>query len=286
MRRREAQSAMQPVTGRVPDGRVPAGRAAAGRAAAGRAIAGRGAVLRRPGAGEDLLTAWQSDPAAVLSSARCAGATILIASADFAADAASGERAASAIAGCGILAVISSGYGENFCTAVRKSGVLPICLPIGQITKLQDIVSAEQETLMTVDQASCEVTAGGKFSAVFKVAAGAARHVPGDPAGAGPSIPGDSEIAVGGRGVQAGSPAPGSARLADRIRAAQHRISSINVPADVRIQFQQRLVAVCEAMKAATADAARCERRLASLTVDLDRLAAAHDPGNPPDYNS
>jgi len=31
---------------------------------------------------------------------------------------------------------------------------------------------------------------------------------------------------------------------------------------DVRVHFQNRLVAVCDAMKAATADAARCEQRL------------------------
>ena len=277
---------MQPVTGRVPAGRVPAGRVPAGRVPAGRGVAGRGAILRRPGAGQDLLTAWQSDPAAVLSSARRAGATILIASADFTADAIPGERAASAMAGCGILAVISPGYGEIFHGAVTKAGVLPICLPIGHVTELQDIVEVDQETLLSVDQGGCVVTAGDEFSATFDAVSRGFPQLPRRPAGAGPSIPGDSEIVVGGRGGQAGPPARGSARLAGRIRAAQHRIAAIDMPSDVRVHFQNRLVAVCDAMKAATADAARCERRLAALTADLDRLTAAGEPGIPPDYNS
>jgi hypothetical protein len=168
---------------------------------------------------------------------------------------------------------------------VANSGVLPICLPIGQVVELQDIIDADQQTLITVDQGRHEVTAGDEFSAALVVAVPAGPELPGGHAGAGPPIPGDSEI-TGRTGGQAGLPASGSARLADRIRAAQHRIATIDMPFDVRVHFQNRLVAVCDAMKAATADAARCEQRLAALIADLDRLTAAREPGISPDYNS
>jgi len=222
----------------------------------------------------------------VLSSARRAGATILIASADFTADAIPGERAASVMAGCGSLAVISPGYGEIVCTTVANWGMHPICLPIGQVVELQDIIDADHRALITVDQGRHEVTAGDEFSAAFEVAVPVGPKLPGGHAAAGPAIPGDSEITGCRPGGQAGLPASGSAWLADRIRAAQHRIAAIDMPSDVRVHFQNRLVAVCDAMKAATADAARCERRLAALTADLDRLTAAGEPGIPPDYNS
>jgi hypothetical protein len=282
----------------VGGGAGPAGRGA-GPAGRGAVLRGRGAVLRGrgvaeqrrgpagPGAGPDLLTAWRADPDSVLSSARRAGAAILVAApGDFTADAISGERAASVMAACGILAVISPGYGEIFCVMVANSGVLPICLPIGQVVELQDIIDADQQTLITVDQGRHEVTAGDEFSAALVVAVPAGPELPGGHAGAGPAIPGDSEITGRRTGGQAGLPASGSAWLADRIRAAQHRIATIDMPSDVRVHFQNRLVAVCDAMKAATADTARCEQRLAALTADLDRLTAAREPGIPPDYNS
>src|SRR5712691_6243926 len=161
----------------VGGGTGPAGRGAVLRGG-GAVLRGRGAVLRGrgaaarrggageqrrgpagPGAGPDLLTAWRADPDSVLSSARRAGAAILVAApADFTADAIPGERAASVMAGRGILAVISPGYGEIFCIMVANSGVLPICLPIGQVVELQDIIDADQQTLITVDQGRHEVT--------------------------------------------------------------------------------------------------------------------------------
>ena len=52
---------------------------------------GRGAVLRRAGSDPDLLANWQADPGRVLGRAGYASATILIASADFAACPARGQ---------------------------------------------------------------------------------------------------------------------------------------------------------------------------------------------------
>jgi hypothetical protein len=250
---------MQPVTGRV--------------------VAGRGAVLRRPGAGQDLLAAWRADPAAVLGAARNAGAAILIVSADFATGA-----AGAAVARGGFVAVIAPKFDQIFRTAVTKGGVFPLCLPIGIVTELQDMVAADPAMQLTVDIDNGEVTAGDKFSAVFETA-GRAAAGPASGQAAAQQAPG-AGTEVPGRGSDRPLTAAEPAHLADRIRAAQLHMASLDMPADVRINLQRRLVAVCDSMKAATADPARCARRLASLTAELDRIAAASGPGNLPDLNS
>lgn len=250
---------MQPVTGRV--------------------VAGRGAVLRRPGAGQDLLAAWRADPAAVLGAVPNTGAAILIMSADFATGA-----AGAVVASGGFGAVIAPKFDQIFRTAVTKGGVFPLCLPIGRVTELQDMVMADPAMQLTVDVGNREVTAGGKFSAVFETA-GRAAGLAGGQAGGAEQAP---RAGAEGPGRGSGQPltATEPAHLADRIRAAQRYMASLDMPADVRINFQRRLVAVCDSMKAATADPARCARRLASLTAELDRIAAARGPGNLPDLNS
>lgn len=251
---------MQPVTGRV--------------------VAGRGAVLRRPGAGQDLLAAWRADPAAVLGAARNAGAAILIVSADFATGA-----AGAAVARGGFVAVIAPKFDQTFRTAVTKGGVFPLCLPIGIVTELQDMVVADPAMQLTVDIGNGEVTAGDKFSAVFETAGRAAAGSASGQAAAAQQAPG-AGTEVPGRGSDRPLTAAEPAHLADRIRAAQLHMASLDMPADVRTNLQRRLVAVCDSTKAATADPARCARRLASLTAELERIAAASGPGNLPDLNS
>jgi 3-isopropylmalate dehydratase small subunit len=259
----------------------------------GRTVAGRGAALRTSGPSQDLLAAWRADPARVLSEPRFAGAAILIVSAAFTAparhghsdNARSGLAAAAAVAGSGFLAMIAPGFGEIFCQAMTTAGVLPLCLPIGKVSELQDIVDAEPATPLIVDPGNQKVLAGDQFYAMFEIAGRAAGRPPGSQAGAGPPAR-SVDIALSERGSGDQLNTVESAQLADRMRAAQLRISCLDIPADVRIHLQRRLVAVCDAMKAATADPARCERRLASLTAELDRLAAARRPRKSPDCNS
>jgi len=239
----------------------------------GLVLRGHAAVLRDPGAGTGLLAAWQADPAVVLSAPSHAGAAILVAAAEFTTAAASAATA-SAIAGRGFLAVIAPGFSQICCHSITTAGVLPLTLPIGKVSALQDIVEADSATLLTVDSGNREVTAGDKFSAIFEIAGGASGQPPGSPAAARIQVGHGGDTGEPGLGSPDTFLAAGSAQLAGRIRAVQLYISSLDIPADVQIHLQRRLVAVCDAMKAATADPARCERRLASLATELNRLAA------------
>lgn len=283
---------------------------------------GRGATLRRAAAVPDLLASWRADPGLVLGRPEYAGATILIASPDFAAcparelavtgrvpagqvpagqavtqRPAAGEaaadraaasqdvarRAASALASHGFLVLASAGFDEIFCHNMTKSGVHPLCLSAGEISVLQDIVDADPATSFTVDFGNREMTAGDKFSAVFEIVSSARRQRQDSRADVSGAIRRGGEIAECAEGHPALLQAAGPATLAGRIRAAQHRIACLDVPADVRIHLQHRLVAVCDAMKSATADPARCERRLAALAAELDRLTAVPGPRARPD---
>jgi len=291
---------------------------------------GRGVALRRAGAVPDLLARWQADPALVLGRPGYAGATILIASRDFAACPARGqavtgqavtgqavtgqavtgqavtgqavteraagqraagqrataERAASALVSHLFVMMVSAGFDEIFCHSMTKSGVYLLCLPVSKISELQDIVDADPATLLTVDFGSHEMVAADKFSAVFEIVNGASGQLPGGRADDDEPARHGSKIAEPGRDREDSPQAAGQARLAGRIRASQHRIACLDVASDVRIQLQRRLVAVCDAMKAATADPARCEQRLASLAAELDRLTAAHGTTARPDHIS
>jgi 3-isopropylmalate/(R)-2-methylmalate dehydratase small subunit len=291
---------------------------------------GRGVALRRTGAVPDALARWEADPGLVLGRPEYAGATILIASPDFAACPARGqavtgqavtgqavtgqavtrqavtrqavtrqavaeraagqraaaERAASALASHGFVLVASAGFDEIFRHSMTKSGVCLLCLPAGKISELQDIVDADPVTLLTVDFGNREMVAADKFFAVFEIVNGASWQLLSGRADADEPARHGSKIAEPGGDREDSHQAAGQARLAARIRASQHRIACLDVAADVRIQLQRRLVAVCDAMKAATADPARCEQRLASLAAELDRLTAAHGTTARPDHIS
>ncbi len=196
------------------------------------------------------------------------------------------ERAASALAGYGFLAVIAPGFDENICHNMIKAGLLPLCLPIGKVTELQNMVDADPVTLLTVHIGNRELTAGDNFSAIFEIAGSVDGQLPGGWDGGRPAGHHDGNIAESARAGPAAFPAIASAQLADRIRAARRHISSVNMPSDVRIHLYRRLLALCDAMKAAAADPARCEQRLTALTAELDRLAATPGAGNSPAGNS
>jgi 3-isopropylmalate/(R)-2-methylmalate dehydratase small subunit len=276
---------------------------------------GRGAVLRLAGGDPDLLANWQADPGRVLGRPGCAGATILIASPDFAAYPARGqvvteqavteqavtghasagqavaqraaaERAGSALAGRGFLMVVSAGFDEIFCHGMTKSGVRLLYLPVSKISELQDMVDADPATPLTIDFGNREMTAADKFSAVFEIVSGAWWPLPGGRADADQAARDGDKIAEPGGDREDLSQERGPGRLANRIRACQHRISCLDIASDVRIHLQRRLVAVCDAMKATSADPARCEQRLASLTAELDRLSAVHGTAARPDHIS
>jgi hypothetical protein len=158
--------------------------------------------------------------------------------------------------------------------AAINAGLQAVCLPVGKLSELQLAVGTRAETLITVDAHRHTVTTGKEFSAAFVSAEFTSIRAAGSVPGSAPRrrlpAPADSGPCAVPAAAVPGEPAP----LADRIRAAQLRISSLEVPSDVRIQLQRRLVAVCDATKAASVDPARCERRLTALIAELDRLNA------------
>jgi hypothetical protein len=73
------------------------------------------------------------------------------------------------------------------------------------------------------------------------------------------------------------------ADLPERLAATQRVLISVAVDDSVRARFQRRLTAICDALKAPGADAARCERRLDLLLADLTlevQTAAETPPGS------
>jgi 3-isopropylmalate/(R)-2-methylmalate dehydratase small subunit len=273
---------------------------------------GRGVALRRAGADPDLLANWQADPGPVLGRPGYAGAMILIASPDFTACPARGqavtgqavtgqavtgqavtgqavaqraaaERAGSALASRGFLMVVSAEFGDIFRHGVTKSGVRLLYLPVSKISELQDMVDADPATPLTVDFGNREITAADKFSAVFEIVSGAWWPLPGGRADADEAARDGDKIAEPGGDHEDPPQAAGPGLLAGRIRACQHRISCLDIASDVQIHLQRRLVAVCDAMKAATADPVRCEQRLAWIAAELDRLTAVHGTTARPD---
>lgn len=155
--------------------------------------------------------------------------------------------------------------------AAINEGLQAVCLPVGKLSELQSAVSARAETLITVAADRHAVATGKEFSAesgraeFTSICATGSAPSPDPPCPPGPA----ADSAPGPAAPAADS--PGLAPLADRIRAAQLRILSLEVPSDVRIQLQHRLLAVCDAAKAAGADPARSQRRLTALLAELDR---------------
>jgi hypothetical protein len=155
--------------------------------------------------------------------------------------------------------------------AAINAGLQAVCLPVGKLSELQLAVCARAETLITVDAHRHTVTTGKEFSAAFASAEFTSICASGPAPSTVPPSRRPAAPDSGRRAVTGADGAPEPAPLADRIRAAQLRILSLEVPSDVRIQLQRRLVAVCDAAKAAGADPVRCQRRLAALLAELDQ---------------
>jgi hypothetical protein len=62
--------------------------------------------------------------------------------------------------------------------------------------------------------------------------------------------------------------------LSARLAAARRRMAGLDLPAPLAARLQRQFIAVCDAVKAAGADEARGERRLAAFLAALDRAAA------------
>jgi hypothetical protein len=63
--------------------------------------------------------------------------------------------------------------------------------------------------------------------------------------------------------------------IARRLLTTQRRLTSAALASDARTRLQRRLAAVCDAMKAPGADAARIARRLDRLLADIGAATKA-----------
>jgi 3-isopropylmalate/(R)-2-methylmalate dehydratase small subunit len=117
--------------------------------------------VSRTGFAEGLFAAWREDPSFVLNQPQYAGATILLAGTDFGTGS-SREHAVWALTDYGFRAVIAPRFGDIFRTNATKAGLLPVVLPESEVTALQDAVTEDPDTEITVDLTTRTVRADAK----------------------------------------------------------------------------------------------------------------------------
>ena len=116
--------------------------------------------VSRSGFGDGLFATWRADPGFVLNQPGSQGATILVAGPDFGIGS-SRQHAVWALADYGFRAVISARFGDIFYNNSIQEGLLPVVLPAGAVTSLQDAIEADPAQRITVDLAGREVRAEG-----------------------------------------------------------------------------------------------------------------------------
>jgi 3-isopropylmalate/(R)-2-methylmalate dehydratase small subunit len=114
--------------------------------------------IERTGFGEFLFAEWRQDPDFVLNDARYAGASILIAGANFGSGS-SREHAPWALEDYGFRAVIAPSFADIFRNNCCKIGLLPVELPQESVRALMDAVLDEPATTIVVDLEALTVTA-------------------------------------------------------------------------------------------------------------------------------
>jgi 3-isopropylmalate/(R)-2-methylmalate dehydratase small subunit len=114
--------------------------------------------IERTGFGSFLFHAWRKDPAFVLNDERYAGATILLAGANFGGGS-SREHAPWALEDYGFRAVIAPSFADIFRNNCGKIGLLPVELPQEAVRALMDAVLDDPTTRIAVDLERLTVTA-------------------------------------------------------------------------------------------------------------------------------
>ena len=118
--------------------------------------------IERTGFGAGLFAEWRDEPSFVLNLPEYAGATILVAGANFGTGS-SREHAVWALTDYGFRAVISSKFGDIFRSNSTRSGLVPVEVDPGAAAAITAAVLAEPMTEVTVDveRRSVEVPAAG-----------------------------------------------------------------------------------------------------------------------------
>jgi 3-isopropylmalate/(R)-2-methylmalate dehydratase small subunit len=116
--------------------------------------------IERTGFGEFLFAEWRQDPDFVLNDPRYAGATILLAGANFGSGS-SREHAPWALEDYGFRAVIAPSFADIFRNNCCKIGLLPVELEPESVRALIDAVRDDPATTIVVDLEALTVSAPG-----------------------------------------------------------------------------------------------------------------------------
>jgi 3-isopropylmalate/(R)-2-methylmalate dehydratase small subunit len=106
--------------------------------------------VERTGFGKGLFAEWRDDPSFVLNDPDYAGATVLVAAANFGTGS-SREHAVWALMDHGFEAVIASSFGDIFRNNCTKQGLVPVQVTPEVDRAILDAVSADPSLLVTVD---------------------------------------------------------------------------------------------------------------------------------------
>ncbi len=116
--------------------------------------------VERTGYGAGLFEAWRRDPSFVMNDPRYAGATILVAGANFGSGS-SREHAVWALEEAGFRAVIAPRLADIFRANSLKSGLVPVELDADTVTTLLRLVQNDPRVEVTVDVERRTVEAPG-----------------------------------------------------------------------------------------------------------------------------
>jgi 3-isopropylmalate/(R)-2-methylmalate dehydratase small subunit len=116
--------------------------------------------IERTGFGPFLFAEWRKDPAFVLNDPRYAGASILLAGANFGCGS-SREHAPWAIEDAGFRAIVAPSFADIFRNNCTKVGVLPVELPAESVRALMDAVLDDAATRIAIDLPARVVRAPG-----------------------------------------------------------------------------------------------------------------------------
>jgi 3-isopropylmalate/(R)-2-methylmalate dehydratase small subunit len=120
--------------------------------------------IERTGFGAGLFAEWRADPGFVLNDPAYAGASVLLAGADFGTGS-SREHAVWALQDYGFRVVVSPRFGDIFRGNALGNGLLPVQLPAETVERLTAAVEADPTTVIAVDLVAREVRAPGVTAA-------------------------------------------------------------------------------------------------------------------------
>jgi 3-isopropylmalate/(R)-2-methylmalate dehydratase small subunit len=116
--------------------------------------------IERTGFGPFLFAEWRKDPAFVLNDQRYAGATILLAGANFGGGS-SREHAPWAIEDSGFRAIVAPSFADIFRNNCTKIGLLPVELRMESVRALMDAALDDPATRIVIDLEQRTVRAPG-----------------------------------------------------------------------------------------------------------------------------